>query len=176
MAIVTDIERLRLPCSPVKNLREGGEVARKLQTELLKYNKKALKTYYKDGGKGTLQVGLGLAAPQIGIAKQVCVILVNNQPLALMNPRIVACSQETIPFTEGCLSLPGQKVETQRHIWVKVESLNLPPTVFGPTRPDEWNRFALLRSVVVQHEVAHTAGLLMTNFVNGGPHPTEWFR
>lgn len=169
MPIVTDPEILRRPCEPVRSVQEGQEIARKLQAELLKYNKKAKKAYRKDGGKNkVLVLGLGLAAPQIGIAKKVCVICVGEQTVALLNPVIVARSEATIPFTEGCLSLPDVQVEVRRNIWVEVHTLNLKPRTFGPQDPGGYTAGNILLSVVAQHEIDHLLSVLITDYARKG--------
>lgn len=156
--IVTDEAALRIPSVLVKDVHEGGEVARKLTYAIQKHNKKALKDSRK-GKSNTTTIGVGLAAPQIGIHKRVVVVLVNGVPLVLMNPVITRKSDETVPFTEGCLSFPGEEVQTVRHAWVEVEALNHPrPLVFGDTLvPTD---AGLLRAVAVQHELDHLDGIL----------------
>lgn len=163
--IVTDAKQLRLPCEPVKNVREGGEVARKLSGYLERHNKHAQKKFQRTGGKVALPVGVGLAAPQIGIHKQVAVVKVGNVPLVLMNPVVVDASATTIPFEEGCLSFPGVQVTTQRHVWVKVRCLNHPEVLtLGPTTPEEWgNHTLLLKAIAAQHEIDHLNSTLFTD-------------
>ena len=54
--------------------------------------------------------GVGLAAPQVGILKQICVIDVTpecDHPIVLVNPEIIELSGEQIG-QEGCLSVPGK--------------------------------------------------------------------
>lgn len=152
--IVTDERALRLPCEPVRDIREGGEIARRLTAALERHNKKAQK-----GRVGT--VGIGLAAPQIGIHKRVCVVRVGAYPIVLMNPEIVAASETKVPFKEGCLSFPGLEVTVERHCWVRVRALNHPDEVLlGPTNPAEWNQpKLLLRAVAAQHEIDHLNGV-----------------
>ncbi|NCW83209.1 MAG: peptide deformylase, partial [Acidimicrobiia bacterium] len=57
--------------------------------------------------------GLGLAAPQIGVQKQLFVYDVDDQPQVLINPKIVESSGEWV-YDEGCLSIPGLYVEMLR--------------------------------------------------------------
>jgi peptide deformylase len=163
--IVTDEQLLRRPCEPVKDVSEGGAVARKLWAALERHNKHAMKVHKRTGGKASTVIGVGLAAPQIGILKQVAVIKVGGLPLVLMNPEVVEASASKVPYTEGCLSFPGVEVETERHIWVKVKCLNLPGVhTFGPTTPEGWqNNTLLLRSIAVQHEIDHLRAVLFTD-------------
>src|SRR5687767_2194180 len=67
--------------------------------------------------------GVGLAAPQIGEALQVCVIEVEGQLHELVNPRIVRASGDDRDL-EGCLSLPGYYAYVNRHERVWVEAQN----------------------------------------------------
>src|ERR1700712_1606231 len=70
--------------------------------------------------------GIGLAAPQIGVSKQITVIDVSfkarpEEKLALINPEIV--EREGKQFEEeGCLSLPEIREKVRRAAWVKVRA------------------------------------------------------
>ena len=52
--------------------------------------------------------GIGLAANQVGILKQIIVVLVNNEPKVMINPEILDFSREYCVMNEGCLSFPQQ--------------------------------------------------------------------
>lgn len=52
--------------------------------------------------------GVGLAAPQVGILRRVCVIDVGEGVIELVNPEIVYESAEQLEESEGCLSSPGE--------------------------------------------------------------------
>jgi peptide deformylase len=70
--------------------------------------------------------GVGLAAPQVGISKQLFVADVKDeehQPVAVINPKIVAAEDE-IELTEGCLSVPGYVGEITRFSRVAVSGLD----------------------------------------------------
>ena len=70
-------------------------------------------TMYESGG-------VGLAAPQVGILKRICVIDCTGEDLyVLINPRIVETSGEQTG-QEGCLSVPGKSGEVTRPNYVKV--------------------------------------------------------
>jgi len=51
--------------------------------------------------------GVGLAAPQVGVLKRICVIDVGEGPIVLINPEKIEESSEQIQDIEGCLSIPG---------------------------------------------------------------------
>src|SRR5688500_6606035 len=101
MELITDENLLRQPCSPV-SVGEGLRLGRQLHTFLLRLNKEKL-----------TRRAVGLAAPQVGIYKRVCVI-VYNQPLTLVNPRITKQGKMYVETLEECLSLPGKQVLTSR--------------------------------------------------------------
>ena len=68
--------------------------------------------------------GVGLAAPQVGILRRICVIETPDEGLfELINPKIIAFSgeQET---EEGCLSVPGRWGVTRRPMHVTVRAMN----------------------------------------------------
>src|SRR5512141_2663214 len=63
--------------------------------------------------------GVGLAAPQLGVALQACVIEVENRLHELVNPKIVKATGDDRDL-EGCLSIPGYVAYVNRHekVWV----------------------------------------------------------
>jgi peptide deformylase len=150
--IITEINKLKTPCIPVESMTEGEEIAIKLLQELVKSKN-----------------GMGLAANQIGINKRVCVVNVMEEPLILVNPKIIGLDNEYHTI-EGCLSFPNKTVKTKRYEYVTVECDNLGKVMFGPTgdNGDTYNdkqNLQLLESVCVQHEIGHLDGLTMYDFV-----------
>jgi peptide deformylase len=108
--------------------------------------------------------GVGLAAPQIGISKQVLVIDLRDDEepdarLALINPRIVWHSDEREKSAEGCLSIPGLEEVVERPSEVRVEGLD--PE--GPLTVEAGELFAR----ALQHEVDHLDGILFVDRVSG---------
>jgi peptide deformylase len=70
--------------------------------------------------------GIGLAANQIGVAKQVFVMGSKNipgftEPFAIFNPKIIEASKEQILDQEGCLSYPGLYLHIKRPEWIVAE-------------------------------------------------------
>ena len=98
-------------------------------------------------------MGVGLAAPQVGILKRIVVIDVGEGPIVLINPEILEMSEETNIDTEGCLSVPGYYGKVQRASKIKVRSL----TRHGKTVIYEPEGF-LAR--IFQHEMDHLYGHL----------------
>ena len=68
-------------------------------------------------------MGVGLAAPQVGVLKRLVVIDVGEGPMVLINPEILETSGEQTG-DEGCLSVPGKAGVVTRPDYVKVKALN----------------------------------------------------
>ena len=68
-------------------------------------------------------MGVGLAAPQVGVLKRIVVIDVGEGPIILINPEILETSGEQTG-EEGCLSVPGKSGVVTRPDYVKVRALN----------------------------------------------------
>jgi peptide deformylase len=102
--------------------------------------------------------GVGLAAPQIGVALQACVIEVQGQHHELVNPRIVRDSGSDRDL-EGCLSIPGYVAYVQRKSKVWVEAQN------RHGREIKLAGEGLLARAV-QHELDHLAGKLYIDYLD----------
>ena len=100
--------------------------------------------------------GIGLAAPQIGVSKQLVVIQIpEGELLELVNPEIVASSGEEIDV-EGCLSVPETYGEVERCTNVTVVARN--------RRGEEVQLEAEgLLARALQHEIDHLQGILFTD-------------
>ena len=104
--------------------------------------------------------GVGLAAPQVGILKRICVVDVTYEdPIALINPRVLETSGEQTG-SEGCLSLPGKCGDVTRPNYVKVEYYdeNMEKQIVEGTE-------LLARALL--HEIDHLDGHLYTEKVIG---------
>ncbi len=97
--------------------------------------------------------GLGLAAPQIGVQKQIFVWEVDDEQMVIINPEIVESSGEWV-YDEGCLSIPGLYVEIMR-----------PNEVLMRGRTLDGNEIEIeakeLMGRLFQHELDHLNGVLM---------------
>lgn len=69
------------------------------------------------------KTGVGLAAPQVGILKQIIVIDIGDGPLVLINPEVLEFSGDQTG-EEACLSVPGKYGIVTRPNYVKVRALN----------------------------------------------------
>lgn len=108
--------------------------------------------------------GVGLAAPQIGVALRIFVIDIasgTEDPSQLhyfINPEIVRRAGETV-WEEGCLSFPGIHEEIERAETVTVRATGL------DGKPFELNADGLL-AIAIQHENDHLEGTLMVDRVS----------
>ncbi len=98
-------------------------------------------------------LGIALAAPQIGVQKQVFVWELDDRPMVVFNPEIVESSGEWV-YDEGCLSIPGLYVEMVRPKQVLLKGID----VNG--NPVEWEADEL-EARMFQHELDHLNGVLM---------------
>ena len=107
--------------------------------------------------------GIGLAAPQVGLNLRVIVVDVGpddkRQPYALVNPEIVALSDEMATREEGCLSLPNQYADVTRPARVKVRFLDRE----GLRQEIETDG---LLSTCLQHEIDHLDGVLFVDHLS----------
>lgn len=99
------------------------------------------------------EVGVALAAPQIGVQKQVFVWEIDETPMVVVNPEIVEASGEWV-YDEGCLSIPELFVEIVRPKQVLMRGLDLD----GNTVELEADE---LEARIFQHELDHLHGVLM---------------
>jgi len=106
--------------------------------------------------------GVGLAANQVGVARRVAVVDVGPDdpgPLVLVNPVIVARSDETDAAEEGCLSIPDVFGEVARPAVVVVEALD------RDGRP--WRtELRGYKARAVQHEIDHLDGVLFLDHLS----------
>lgn len=115
--------------------------------------------------------GCGLAAPQVGVLKQVVTIDVDDgNQYVLINPEIIAQEGSQTGY-EGCLSLPGKSGIVTRPNYVKVKALD------ENMEPFELEGEGLLARAIC-HEVAHLEGQMYVELVEGelvdaGAEPEE---
>jgi peptide deformylase len=105
--------------------------------------------------------GIGLAATQVNVAKQVVVIDLSeekNQPLCLINPEILE-KDGVEQMEEGCLSVPGVYEPVIRAAHIRVQAMN------RDGEPFEMQAEGLL-AVCIQHEMDHLAGKLFVDYLS----------
>ena len=106
--------------------------------------------------------GVGLAATQVDVHE--CVIVMDtsdgrDQPRVLINPELLARSEEMSLSDEGCLSVPDVYDKVQRHSRVTVRALG------RDGMPHEFEAEGLL-SVCVQHEMDHLRGKVFVEYLS----------
>ena len=108
--------------------------------------------------------GVGLAANQIGILKQIVTVNIpnennNNKIYTLFNPNIISFSKKKISLEEGCLSLPKQYAEIERPEKIEIEYVN------------DKNEKIIEKKVgfearILQHEIDHLYGKLFVDYLS----------
>jgi len=96
---------------------------------------------------------VGLAANMIGINKRIIVFLAGNQPVLMLNPKIIFSSDRTYETEEGCLSLSGTRtVRRYERIEVEYEDINM---------KKHKNTYTGFTAQIIQHEIDHCNGVLI---------------
>jgi len=108
--------------------------------------------------------GIGLAAIQVGVPRRVIVMDISRdeedrQPRYFVNPEILWASEETIPYEEGCLSVPEVFDEVERPARVRIRYLNRE----GEQIEEEAEG---LYAVCIQHEMDHLEGVLFIDHLS----------
>ncbi|HJF94787.1 peptide deformylase [Lachnospiraceae bacterium DSM 108991] len=111
-------------------------------------------------------LGVGLAAPQVGVLKRIVVIDVGEGPLILINPEILETSGEQTG-EEGCLSVPGKSGQVTRPDYVKVKALN------EDMEEIELEGTGLLARAFC-HEIDHLDGKMYVDLVEGELHDVSY--
>ncbi|SRR6266404_3072673 len=133
--IITDEKLLRIKCTDA-TIDEVGTIIDQLEQELKRNSN-----------------GVGLAAIQVGIPKNVAIVRINDKySINLVNCKIAKGYDEEIFEDEGCLSFPGKFVKTMRYreIYV-VDNLAETKSFIAQGLP----------AVVIQHELNHLQGILL---------------
>lgn len=145
--IIAPDPRLKRKCEPVDKVDAGTA---KLMADMLE-------TMYD-------APGIGLAAPQVGVAKRILVVdpatdKAPPAPIKMANPEIVWASEEKKVHEEGCLSLPQEYDMVERPDKIRVRYLD------ENNKPREIEADGLL-SVVIQHEMDHLDGTLFVDHIS----------
>ncbi len=143
---------------PAKRIAKVDESVRKLAKEMLQ-------TMYSSNG-------IGLAAPQVGVNKQLIVIDCEpnkpeeNTALVLINPQITRFGKELCVVEEGCLSIPNVYLDVTRPKEIEVTYKD------ENGRPQKLQADGLLARVI-QHEMDHLNGVMFVDRVDNGLALTE---
>lgn len=111
-------------------------------------------------------MGVGLAAPQVGILKRIVVIDVGEGPIVLINPEILETSGEQTG-DEGCLSVPGMAGQVTRPNYVKVKALDV-------NMDEQIYEGEGLLARAFCHEIDHLDGKMYTELVEGELHKVTY--
>lgn len=138
---------------PAEILRQKTEMVTVFDSALARFTEDMMSTMVE--GRG-----IGLAASQVGrlislfVAQQE-----DGKPLVFINPEIVGTSIETVPYEEGCLSIPGVFEDVQRPEAIIVQAYNV------KGRPFKKECSGLLARIV-QHEYDHLQGVLFIDYLS----------
>ena len=110
--------------------------------------------------------GIGLAANQVGVNKQIFVVDVSPvegyeeyKPVAMINPKIISKSDETNSIEEGCLSIPELREEVIRPKTIQI-------CYFDVNMKEHTIEADELFARVIQHEYDHLQGVLFIDYFN----------
>ena len=113
--------------------------------------------------------GIGLAAIQVGVPKRILVIDLQEpeeeggepvkDPRVFINPENLTTSEQDVPYTEGCLSVPDQYAEVDRPDAIRARWLDID----GKQREEEIDG---LLAVCLQHEMDHLNGVLFIDHLS----------
>ena len=137
-------------------LRQNAQRISKVDNSIRNLAKEMLQSMYASKG-------IGLAAPQIGINKELLVIDVNfedsaAEPLILINPEITNYGTTLNSYEEGCLSIPGVYLNVVRPSTIKLKFRD------EMGRPRKMKADGLLARCI-QHEMDHLKGVLFVDRV-----------
>ncbi|KKJ00307.1 peptide deformylase [Prochlorothrix hollandica] len=157
--VVVEKAKLKNPPLDVRRLgdralRQPAKRVAKVDDEVRLLVRKMLQTMYSEDG-------IGLAAPQVAVNKQIIIIDVNLEepttpPLVMINPTIQGFGEEVVLFEEGCLSIPQVFLEVRRPEVVKVsyrDEMGRPHSILADG----------IVGRVIQHEIDHLNGVLFVD-------------
>jgi len=142
------LEVLRYPNSI---LRKKCDVIETIDEEVMQLARDMFETMYEDKG-------IGLAAPQVGITRQLIVLDIGDGPLALINPKVVE-AEGSDTMEEGCLCLPGINMDVERSERVRVTALDTKGDAVDIDADD-------LLARALQHEIDHLSGTLIIDKIS----------
>src|SRR3712207_1310704 len=136
--------------------RYGDPVLKSRATPVDRFDDALRTQVARMGGLMRDALGVGLAAPQLGVSQRLLVYRVGQDAplIALVNPEIEWRSVEEETMEEGCLSIPGVAVDVDRPVHVRVRALDEE----GAERRVEASG---LEARVIQHEIDHLDGVLI---------------
>ena len=138
-------------------LRKKSEPIERFDDELAKFAADMTETMYD-------APGIGLAAVQVGVLRQMLVVDVskdeeNKKPEVFINPEIVEESDERSVYEEGCLSIPDYYAEIERPAAIKVKYYDL-------SGKEQFIEADGLMATCLQHEIDHLNGVLFIDYLS----------
>lgn len=163
MAAEVLVEKKKLAKPPLEIHHLGDRVLRqpakriaKMDADVRQLIRKMLQTMYSADG-------IGLAAPQVAVNKQLIVVDCEpddpaTPPLILINPTITQASRDISVTQEGCLSIPGVYLDVTRPAAIEVSYKD------ETGRPRKLSATGLM-ACCIQHEIDHLQGVLFVDRV-----------
>ncbi|MBW4551990.1 MAG: peptide deformylase [Aphanocapsa sp. GSE-SYN-MK-11-07L] len=160
-ALLTDKQKLKKPPLEIhylgdRVLRQPAKRISQVNNEIRQLARTMLQTMYSADG-------IGLAAPQVGVNKQLIIVDLQpeeaaNPPLIMVNPAIRQFSPEIELGQEGCLSIPGVYLDVKRPAMIEVaykDEQGRPQVLFATE----------LLARAIQHEIDHLTGIMFVDRV-----------
>lgn len=139
-------------------LRQKAKKIKRIDNHLIKFVEDMFETMKKSDG-------IGLAATQVGKRLQILVADIsevegyeNTKPMIIINPKILLTEGE-MEMEEGCLSLPGLRVNVRRPVKIKLKYNDL-------ELKEHIEDFDGLMARVLQHEIDHLNGKLIIDYLS----------
>ena len=164
MPAAIQVEKTKLKPPPLdihtlgdRVLRQPAKRVAKVDDEIRALVREMLQTMYSADG-------IGLAAPQVAVNKQLVVVDIDPEnaatpPLVLINPQIIRVSKELATGQEGCLSIPGVSLDVVRPAALEVSYKD------ENGRPQKLQANDLLARCIL-HEMDHLTGVLFVDRVD----------
>lgn len=171
MTATIPVEKKKLKHPPLdihtlgdKVLRQPAKRVAKVDSSIRDLAYDMLKTMYSSDG-------IGLAAPQVAVNKQLIVVDTDPEnaatpPLVLINPKVVRASKEVCTDQEGCLSIPGVYLDVVRPVAIEVSFKD------ENGRPQKLQTADLLARCIL-HEMDHLTGVMFVDRVDNQLALTE---
>ena len=136
--------------------RLGDPILKSAATPVDRFDDALRSQVARMGGLMKDALGVGLAAPQIGLSQRLLVYRVGEDAplIALVNPELEWTSDHREEAEEGCLSIPGIAVDVERPVHVRVRAKD-------ETGAGRLVEASGLEARVIQHEIDHLDGVLI---------------
>lgn len=163
MAATIQVDKTKLKNPPLeihtlgdRVLRQSAKRVAKVDQEVRQLAREMLQTMYSSDG-------IGLAAPQVAVNKQIIVVDIDPEntatpPVVLINPKVTRASKELCTGQEGCLSIPGVYLDVIRPAAIEVSFKD------ENGRPQKLKASDLMARCIL-HEMDHLSGVMFVDRV-----------